>query len=204
MSKPMLVTLPFVLLLLDYWPLNRVRPAVTGAGVNPAAKQTPHRILPAFLFLVAEKIPFFVLSLFSSYITFLVQRKGGAVSTSISLGARIANALISYCRYIGKMFWPEKLSVLYPHPGHWPAWEVAASGGLLLAIFAVVTALARKRPYLAVGWLWFFGTLVPVIGLVQVGVQSMADRYTYVPVIGLFIMLVWGGGELILGRIGNG
>ena len=202
MSKPMLVTLPFLLLLLDYWPLHRLRPS----ALNSSPRQSEAAAgQPATLWrLLVEKIPFFALSLLSSYVTFVVQRKGGAVSTSISIGARLANALVSYVQYIAKMFWPEKLSVLYPHPGHWPAWEVAASGGLLLAIFVGVTALARKRPYLAVGWLWFFGTLVPVIGLVQVGVQSMADRYTYVPVIGLFIMLVWGGGELILGRIGNG
>ena len=207
MSKPMLVTLPFVLLLLDYWPLNRLSRAIPNSavkGAGPAAtaqKQTQHRILPTLLFLLLEKIPFFALSLLSSCITFLVQQKGGAVSTGISLGARIANALISYCRYVGKMFWPENLSVLYPHPGHWPAWEVAVSGGLLLLIFLLVAFQGRKRPYLWVGWLWFFGTLVPVIGLVQVGVQSMADRYTYLPLIGLFIMLVWGCGDLVLARL---
>jgi len=207
MSKPMLVTLPFVLLLLDYWPLNRLRlsissPALTGPSSWATSPTHIQYAIPStVLRLIVEKVPFLILSLLSSYITFLVQRKGGAVSTSISLGARLANALISYCRYIGKMFWPGNLSVLYPHPGHWPAGKVAASGGLLLLIFLAMAVLARKRPYLVVGWLWFFGTLVPVIGLVQVGVQSMADRYTYVPLIGLFIMLVWGCGDLVMARL---
>jgi tetratricopeptide (TPR) repeat protein len=185
MSKPMLVTLPFVLLLLDYWPLQRFRPST----FNPQ---------PTTCFrLVAEKAPFVLLAAASSVITFIVQRKGGAVSTSLSVGARVANALVSYVRYIGKMLWPQNLSILYPHPGHWPAWQVIACAGLLLAVSAAVILLARRRPYLAVGWLWFCGTLVPVIGLVQVGIQSMADRYTYVPLIGLFIMLAWGIDDLV-------
>jgi len=181
MSKPMLVTLPFVLLLLDYWPLQRFRRA-------------------AFWRLVAEKAPFFLLAVVSCVVTFIVQRKGGAVSTSLSVGARIANALVSYIRYIGKIFWPDDLSVLYPHPGHWPVWQVIGSAALLLVVCAVVIVVARRRPYLVVGWLWFCGTLVPVIGLVQVGIQSMADRYTYLPLIGLFIMLAWGTAELIPDR----
>ena len=185
MSKPMLVTLPFALLLLDYWPLHRFEPT------------TKNSKLKTLLPLVLEKLPFFALAAISSVITFLVQRKGGAVSTSLSVGARVANALVSYVHYIGKMFWPKNLSILYPHPGHWPAWQVIVSAGLLLAVFATVILMARRRPYLAVGWLWFCGTLVPVIGLVQVGIQSMADRYTYVPLIGLFIMLAWGIEELI-------
>src|SRR5262249_15664282 len=117
---------------------------------------------------------------------------------SISLTARIANALVSYVRYLGKMFWPVKLSVLYPHPGHWPLWEPLACTALLVVIFGAVALFGRSRPYLLVRCLWFFGTLVPVIGLIQVGVQSMADRYTYVPLIGVFIMIVWGVSELIL------
>jgi tetratricopeptide (TPR) repeat protein len=185
MSKPMLVTLPFVLLLLDYWPLQRFGPS------------TLHSRTSTFFRLLAEKVPFVLLAAASSVITFIVQRKGGAVSTALTFGARIANALVSYVRYLGKMFWPKNLSILYPHPGHWPAWQVVASGGLLVAVFAAVILVARKRPYLAVGWLWFCGTLVPVIGLVQVGIQSMADRYTYLPLIGLFIMLAWGIDELI-------
>ena len=178
MSKPMLVTTPFVLLLLDYWPLGRLK--AQGSG------------LKTILRLVWEKVPFFLLSVASSVITFQVQRKGGAVSTVLTIGERVANAVVSYARYIGKMFWPGDLSVLYPHPGHWPLWQVLACAALLAAVSLAVAVCGRRRPYLPVGWLWFLGTLVPVIGLVQVGIQSMADRYTYVPLIGLFIMVVWG------------
>ena len=209
MSKPMLVTLPFVLLLLDYWPLGRVS-GVRCQVSEEAGRARPHASAPLnhptnpvrrpslaqALRLVLEKLPFLALSAASSVITFVVQRKGGAVSTSLSAGERIANALVSYLRYIGKMFWPVELSVLYPHPGHWPTWHVAASACALVAVSFAVVALARSRQYLAVGWLWFCGMLIPAIGLVQVGIQSMADRYTYLPLIGLFIMLVWGLGEL--------
>ena len=192
MSKPMLVTLPCVLLLLDYWPLRRFELST----FNPQPS--------TLLRLTAEKAPFFLLAAALSVITFIVQRKGGAVSTSLPLGGRIANALVSYVRYIDKMFWPVDLSILYPHPGRWPAWQVIASTALLLAIFVAVLWLARRRPYLAVGWLWFCGMLVPAIGLVQVGIQSMADRYTYLPLIGLFIMLVWGLDELVPERTWRG
>ena len=180
MSKPMLVTVPCVLLLLDYWPLRRFELST----LNPRLSALPR--------LIAEKAPFFVLAAASSVITFIVQRKGGAVSTSLPFGGRIANALVSYVRYIGKMFWPTGLSILYPHPGHWPAWQVIAAAALLLAISLAVLLLARRQPYLVVGWLWFCGMLIPAIGLIQVGIQSMADRYTYLPLIGLFIMLAWG------------
>ncbi len=207
MSKPMLVTLPFVLLLLDFWPLRRMQGA-EDERQNHASLAAPHiprrsRQSPIadgqsqILLLLLEKVPFFLLAAASSVVTFIMQRKGGAVSTSLSFGARVANAVVSYMRYIGKMLWPRRLSVLYPHPGHWPAWEVAASAVLVLAVSLAVILLARRRPYLAVGWLWFCGTLVPVIGLVHVGIQSMADRYTYLPLIGLFIMLVWGIAELV-------
>ena len=200
MSKPMLVTLPFVLLLLDYWPLGRLKiqdsSALAGRTGASALKRNAGGELNALGSLIWEKAPFFALSLVSSVVTFAAQQKGGAVSTSISVSARLANALISYGRYMGKAFWPEKLSVLYPHPRHWPAWQVVAAAALLLAVSAGALALARRRPYLAVGWFWFAGTLVPVIGIVQVGIQSMADRYTYVPLIGLLIMVVWGMGEL--------
>jgi protein O-mannosyl-transferase len=188
MSKPMLVTLPFVLLLLDFWPLQRFQ------------LTTKNSRLRTLISLCLEKLPFFLLVAASSVVTFIVQRKGGAVSTALSLGARVANALVAYVRYIRKMFWPSDLSVLYPHPGHWPAWQVAGAAALLLAIGVGVIFSARRRPYLAMGWLWFCGTLVPVIGLVQVGVQSMADRYTYLPLIGLFIVLVWGFAEWMPNR----
>ena len=183
MSKPMLVTLPFVLLLLDWWPLGRLEG-------GPLRFQN-RRLLR----LLAEKVPFMALSLVSSIITINVQR--GSVSTNISLGARLANAIVAYGRYIGKMLWPTHLCVLYPHPGHWPAWQVALCAGLLLGISAGLFWLGRRWQFCLVGWLWFLGGLVPVIGIVQVGIQSMADRYMYVPVIGLFIVLVWGMSELI-------
>jgi Flp pilus assembly protein TadD len=181
MSKPMLVTLPFVLLLVDYWPLNRI---------SPVRRATVTR-----LFL--EKTHFFLLSIGSSVVTFFVQRKGGAVSTSISLPARIENAVVAYARYLGDLVWPHDLAVLYPHPGSWPPSQIWIAAAVLLAITVVVVLFARKRPYLIVGWLWFLGMLVPAIGLVQVGVQSMADRYTYLPFIGLFIMAAWSLFEVI-------
>jgi tetratricopeptide (TPR) repeat protein len=216
LSKPMLVTTPFVLLLLDYWPLRRftspVGPVISpgtpvgrvsspGASVGPVTSPGGLRDRPFLSIfrlgpLLLEKVPFLVLSAASCVITFLVQRHGGAVSTSVSLGARLTNGVVAYGRYIRKMWWPSDLSVLYPHPGNWPLVPVIWSAAALLAISALAVAQARRRPYLLTGWLWFLGTLVPVIGLVQVGIQSMADRYTYVPMIGLFIMVTWWLAEL--------
>jgi protein O-mannosyl-transferase len=185
MSKPMAVSLPFVLLLLDFWPLRRFEPATLNAQRSTLWK------------LLLEKLPFFALAAVAGVITFVVQKTGGAVADSVLLGVRLGNTPVSYVRYIGKMFWPENLSILYLHPGRWPAWEVAASTLLLLFISSAALVLSRRRPYLAVGWFWFLGTLVPAIGLVQVGIQAMADRYTYVPFIGLFILLAWGIGEVV-------
>jgi tetratricopeptide (TPR) repeat protein len=212
MSKPMLVTMPFLLLLLDYWPLCRTplncdpssavslinTPLQRGAG-QPSLNK--NRFSGFWLPLILEKVPFLVLAIVSSIITFVVQRKGGAVSTSLPLGGRLANAAVSYARYLGKVFWPADLSVLYPHPGYWPVWAVIGATVLLAAIFGLVIWQARRRPYVAVGWFWFFGSLVPVIGLVQVGIQSMADRYTYVPSIGLFLAVVWGVAEFAAARL---
>ena len=191
MSKPMLVTLPFVLLLLDCWPLRRL--------ALPEWKQSSES--PYWLLL--EKVPFFVLALVSSVVTFIVQRKGGAVSTSLSLGERIGNALVSYERYIAKMLWPAKLAVLYPHPGQWPFARVLAATALVVGLSLLVVSRVRRQPYLLVGWLWFIGMLVPVIGLVQVGVQSMADRYSYIPLIGLFIAISWGFCDQVQGWDGR-
>lgn len=185
MSKPMLVTLPFCLLLLDYWPFKRFL-----LEKNDAKKA---------LALIFEKTPFFLLAVGASVVTLLVQRSGGAVSTSLSVSGRIANALVSYVRYLGKTVWPSNLSVLYPHPGHWPAWQVGCAALILLVILVTVILLSSKRAYLPVGWFWFMGGLVPVIGLVQVGVQSMADRYTYLPSIGLLILIVWGINDVVDG-----
>jgi tetratricopeptide (TPR) repeat protein len=194
LSKPMLVTTPFVLLLLDYWPLARIALAESPQS-GPDGGNRP-TLGSGWAGLVLEKMPFFALSIASSIVTFNVQKHGGAVSTSITVGARLANAVVSYVRYIVKMLWPVDLSVLYPHPGSWPVWAVILSCAILLLISAGVLIGARRRPYLVTGWLWFLGMMVPVIGLVQVGIQSMADRYTYLPMIGLFVIIVWGLSEL--------
>jgi tetratricopeptide (TPR) repeat protein len=180
MSKPMLVTLPCVLLLLDYWPLGRLR-LETARG------------------LVTEKLPFFLAAAAVSGVTFVVQKQGGAVAGSWPVTDRVANAVVSYCRYLGKLFWPVDLAAFYPRIDHWPVTTVLAAGLLLLVISVAAIALRRGHPYATTGWLWFLGTLVPVIGLVQVGGQSMADRYSYVPSIGIFLVLVWGAHELTCG-----
>jgi tetratricopeptide (TPR) repeat protein len=182
MSKPMLVTVPFVLLLLDYWPLRRLSFPRLQPSTTP-----PLRLL-------LEKVPFLLLSAASCVVTFQVQQSGGAVLdvNNLPVAARVANALMSYVRYLGKMAWPEHLAALYLRKAPWPAWEVGLAAMVLLVASAAVIRLARGRPYLAVGWFWYVGTLVPVIGLVQVGMQTMADRYTYIPLIGIFIALAWG------------
>ncbi|HZV33592.1 MAG TPA: tetratricopeptide repeat protein, partial [Verrucomicrobiae bacterium] len=196
LSKPMVVTLPFVLLLLDYWPMRRISDC--GLEIADSRQGKKGALDPSSIRkLIVEKVPFFLFAVASSVVTFLVQRKGGAVSSSLTLPARLENALISYVRYIGKTFWPENLSVLYPHPGSWPMIWVIAAGVLLVVVSAGLIVTARTRPYLPVGWFWFLGTLVPVIGVVQVGVQSMADRYTYLPAIGLFLMIAWGLPDLL-------
>jgi len=179
LSKPMLVTWPFVMLLLDYWPLARFRPG----GVWR---------------LVKEKFPFFALAAVAGVVAFMVQKQGGAVMASEALpfGARIGNALVSYCRYLGKMIWPGDLAVYYPFPGYWPLTKVLLAGGLLAGLSLIFLVKRRQYPFLLMGWLWFCGMLVPVIGLVQVGAQAMADRYTYLPSLGVLILSVWGGYEL--------
>ena len=186
MAKPMLVTLPFVLLLLDYWPLERLQ----------LGRDADRRL---WFQLVREKVPFFVLSAASSAITFLVQQKGGAVSKldMIPLAVRFGNAFISYVRYVGKMFWPDRLAVLYPYPADMAFFWPMVSVLVLLAVSILVIRLAPKHKYLLVGWLWYLGTLFPVIGLVQVGSQAFADRYTYIPLIGLFIIVGWGLSDLL-------
>jgi tetratricopeptide (TPR) repeat protein len=194
MSKPMLVTMPFVLLLLDYWPLGRV--SSVECRVSSEAGNNPSHIThhaSRILRLLLEKIPFLALSFASCAITFLVQSRAGAMDKmgGLPAAARLANALVAYCRYLWKLIWPVNLAVFYPHPGHWPAAVVAGAALLLVGITVVAIRSRRQRPWLFVGWLWFLGTLVPVIGLVQVGLQSMADRYTYIPAIGIFAALVW-------------
>ena len=200
MSKPMLVTWPLVMLLLDYWPLGRMQNGAAST-THHVSRFTFHISRTTLLPLLFEKIPFFALVLLGSIATFVAQKHGGAVETveNLPLGARTANALISYGRYLGKLFWPADLAVFYPRPGHWPLGMVLLAGGLVLGLSGLVWGLRRRHPYGLVGWLWFLGTLIPVIGLVQVGGQAMADRYTYLPSLGVLILSVWGACELTRG-----
>jgi tetratricopeptide (TPR) repeat protein len=194
MSKPMLVTLPFVLLLLDYWPLGRF--PLSSVNAPPSTPARPSTLLR----LVGEKIPFFVLAALSCVVTFLVQQASGAMPALAKspLDLRLANALVAYARYLGKTFWPSKLAVFYPYSAlNLDSWQVVVAAVLLLTVTVTVVLMGRRRPYLPVGWLWFLGMLVPVIGLVQVGKQSWADRYTYLPHIGLFLIIAWGASALI-------
>jgi hypothetical protein len=198
LAKPMLVTLPCVLLLLDYWPLRRFPGQ---AAAEPDAPAPRPAASPGWL--VVEKLPLLLLAAASCGVTVYAQRRGGSLGTLdyFPLSLRAANAVLAYAGYILKMLWPLHLAPFYPHPRQLPAtWQEAAqvvAAGLLLAgVTAVVLWQSRRRPYLLVGWLWYVGTLVPVIGLVQVGLQAMADRYTYVPLIGLFLMVAWGLGEV--------
>ncbi len=185
MSKPMAVTLPFVLLLLDYWPLGRLQ--------FDKSKNDDHR-RASILRLISEKVPLFFITAIFCWLTLLAQWKGGAVATisKLPLEIRIENALVCYVMYISKMLWPKGLAVLYPHPVTLPLWEVAGAALLLGMVTVLVIRVGRKRSYSIVGWLWYLGTLVPVIGFIQVGVQAMADRFTYLPLIGLFMMIAYG------------
>ena len=190
MSKPMVVTLPFALLLLDVWPLNRAASWPTGAG-NPGAPVCPSVSTRRLLL---EKVPFLALAMAGSLATYSAQSRGGAVS-GLEWGERLANAVLAYARYTSKLFWPTDLAIIYPHPRHWPTWLALGAAALLLLWTIACVYNWRQRPFLAVGWFWFLGTLVPTIGLVQVGAQAMADRYTYIPGIGLFIVVAWGAAE---------
>jgi tetratricopeptide (TPR) repeat protein len=187
MSKPMVVTLPCVLLLLDYWPLNRF-------GFLAAKSVTPGSPLRTAAWLAAEKLPFLLLTLGMSIATVAAQKAGGALASfqGLPLSARLANSLANYLIYLGKTFWPSGLAYFYPYDFALPAALVLASVLLLLICTAGFVWRARREPYLLVGWLWFLGTLIPVIGLVHVGIQARADRYMYIPSIGLFIAVVWG------------
>lgn len=192
LAKPLLVTLPLVLLLLDYWPLGRT-------GLVPPCKTVPP--LPAvrpFGRLVLEKVPLLALSLASSVVALLAARSVGGIESAdkYSIGARVANALVSYVAYLGKMLLPDQLSVLYPHPGMWPLWLVLGATLVLVLISLTVLTFWRQYPYLLVGWLWFLGTLVPMIGLVQVSLHAMADRYAYLSLVGLYVAIAWGAAEL--------
>ena len=185
MAKPQIITFPFVLLLWDYWPLQRI--SLAGRADTELAK-VPQR---TFSQLVIEKLPLFAITAASAIITVNAQRAGHAFRV-YPLTVRLENAVVAYASYVKKAFWPVDLAPMYPHPGNAIArWQVWAALVLLLAITALAVGEARRRRYVAVGWLWFLGTLVPMIGLVQVGTQAMADRYAYLPLIGVFIMFCW-------------
>ncbi len=227
MAKPMLVTLPFVLLLLDYWPLRRfqeIKPdhkiqaevfkpetfdkqkkkskkkaAVLVSETLEVKKPADPEYKWSLIYpLILEKVPLFVLTIFFSIITYIAEQKVGAVhSETIPLIVRIGNAFVSYLAYIGKMIWPSNLAVFYPHPMLLVHWHVLGSVFLLIVITMTVFRVVKRAPYLATGWLWYIGTLVPVIGIIQVGDHAMADRYTYIPLIGLFIIVAWGVPDLL-------
>ncbi|MGC1435553.1 MAG: tetratricopeptide repeat protein [Terriglobales bacterium] len=191
-AKPMLITLPCVLLLLDFWPLRRIE----GWGQLPpdgsfAAPQA------RFSRLVIEKLPLLALSAADGAVTIFAQRSGGAMNLVLPLGVRLENAIYAYALYVWKAFWPARLAVFYPHPGATLAvWQIGLAAFFVFTVTALVWQQRAARPYLLTGWLWFLGTLVPVIGLVQVGQQAIADRYAYVPLIGIFVMMVWGATDL--------
>ncbi len=187
MAKPQIITFPFVLLLWDYWPLRRM-----AVGKEPASDLGfPQK---SFRALLEEKLPLFAIAAASAVITMKAQRAGGAVLSLASspLGVRLSNAIVSYVKYLEKALWPTRLAPMYPHPGDsLPGWQVYGGLLILLAI-TMLAANRRSHRYLLVGWLWFLGTMVPMIGLVQVGRQAMADRYAYLPLLGIFIMICWG------------
>jgi protein O-mannosyl-transferase len=215
MSKPQVVTFPFVLLLWDFWPLERIaiRSSLLARGQNiasgipgePRIARSEER--PAgetraaqaeqrpFRWLLLEKLPLFILAAISCIITIKSQVAVGGINRTFPLTARIENAIVSYARYLAKAFWPSDLAPFYPHPGALPIWQVVGALLLLLLISALAIAFARRR-YFLVGWLWFLGTLVPMIGLLQVNRQAMADRYAYLPFIGLFLLVCWGVSDL--------
>jgi tetratricopeptide (TPR) repeat protein len=199
------------MLLLDYWPLGRMQNA-EGRRQKAEASDTQHatRITPhvsRFTFrvprtvvlpLLVEKIPFFVLAVAASIVTFVVQKHEGALAggVNLSLVARGGNALIAYSRYLGKLFWPTHLAVYYPHPGQWPLGTVLLAAGLILGLSVLVWVPRRRYPFLLIGWLWYCGTLVPVSQVVQTGGHALADRYTYIPLIGALIIVIWAAHEL--------
>lgn len=196
MAKPMLVTLPVILFLMDFWPLNRFRhgsPSSTGSPGESAgfSKYFPSRLL-------AEKLPMLILAFLSSCITIYAAREGEALRSigNFPLSGRLCNVLLSYTAYMGKMIWPVNLSIFYPYRDSFNGMAVASSLAVLAAMTAVAWIMRRRQPYLLIGWLWFLITLIPVIGIVQVGYQSMADRYAYLPLIGLFLMVAWGTSDI--------
>ncbi len=200
MVKPMLVTLPFVFILLDAWPLGRLQVAQTDE--TPFWKVFFNLFRPSqssLYVLLIEKIPFFLLVIMSSVMTFIAQRDGGAVASlqHLPLFERFGNAIISYITYLYHFIWPVSLAFHYPHPGSWPLLETLCCSAILICISIAAIILRKTFPYLLFGWLWYLGTLVPTIGIVQVGTQALADRYLYIPSIGICIALVWGFVDLV-------
>jgi len=202
MAKPMLVTLPFVLLLLDYWPLYRLNFSASKKSIHQEqhkSKNTGFQRAP-FLRLVLEKIPLLVLSIIVTYLSSVFVHSGEFIisTASVPMKLRIANALVSYVSYIKKMIWPHNLAIYYPYPHALPLWQVAGSGLLILCLSILILRKAKSKPYILVGWLWYVGTLVPVIGLVQAGLwPATADRFAYIPLIGIFIVIGWGAPDLV-------
>jgi protein O-mannosyl-transferase len=197
MSKSMLVTVPFVLLLLDYWPLRRNAEGRMMNAESSSSLSTLNFQHSTFARLFLEKVPFLGLAAAVSVITYIAQERSGAMKVMgfVPFSDRLANAIVSYVRYLANAVWPAGLTVLYPFPKHVPLWQVGGALAMLVLVSALAIRFARRWPWLMVGWCWFLGMLVPVIGVVQVGRQSMADRYTYLPLIGLFIAVVWGIGS---------
>jgi tetratricopeptide (TPR) repeat protein len=187
MSKPMIVTLPLILLLLDYWPLRRFELSVGVARASVAAR------------LIVEKLPFLLAALLTGVITLRAANQAGSLPSAAQcpMTDRMANATLSYAGYFRQAFWPVKLAVYYPFPATLSVWSVAGAALLLAGVSVAAVCLARRRPYVIVGWLWYLVMLLPVIGLVQLSTYSHADRYTYVPLIGVFVIFVWGGEELV-------
>ena len=196
MAKPMLVTLPFVLLLLDLWPLKRAeginKPPADSSVTRHAWRQIKYQ--PCMPWLMLEKVPLMIIALLVCGETFYAQTIGGSVSSleRLSFASRIQNTIASYVTYLGKMIWPLNLAVFYPYPKHFNAELVAADFLFLICVTVIVIMSVRKLPYLVTGWFWYLGTLIPVIGIVQVGSQSMGDRYAYIPSVGIFIIVSWG------------
>jgi Tfp pilus assembly protein PilF len=210
MSKPMLVTVPFVLLLLDYWPLGRMQneecrmknakvQSPASRITHHASRFTHHVSRSTLLPLLLEKLPFFALTAASCIITFVAQKAAGAVASfaTLPLDARVANAAVAYPEYLARLFWPFNLSPIYPHPDHWGFWPVTGAAAGLVFLTAAVWRARSRLPYALMGWLWYLGMLVPVIGIVQVGSQAFADRHTYLPLLGIMVALVWLGAEAI-------
>ncbi len=208
LAKPMLVTWPCVLLLLDYWPLGRLKSEIrkpkSETNPNAEAQNLKRRceLFGSFGFRILEKVPLFAITGAVCLVTVYAQHKGGAVNSleQVPLGERMMNSLVAYAGYLGQLLWPAGLAPFYPHPHGRLLLEQAARAGLVLALISGLAFWLRRRRYLTVGWLWFLGTLVPVIGLVQVGSQAMADRYMYLPSIGLLIALTWGAADLVARR----